>query len=313
MGELPPKAQSIRNKTGEKYRALIQAFVDSNTPNKKLCKLSQSDDGWISEIENPKHQILVRILTSELKKAKHMINDIIPPKQRIDIYDHQISPLDTSFRLTEIEIRALQHLLSKEFQSEWKLRAAEYGALLNEDNRPVFKVATLDAIHKAYRIFIMNRKLLTSDGYQKLLDELNYLLRTERPEITRIVSWATSLGDRSENADYTYNKRKLGQIDHRIRFLPKLFDDAQKLEYNPQQESKAYFGAWVTLEDEEGKELTFRIVGYEEIYQNNKYSSLNSPMTKACLGKEKEDKIKVVSLNSKKRYTIIDICYKDIN
>ena len=68
----------------------------------------------------------------------------------------------------------------------------------------------------------MNRKLLTAEGYQRLQDELNYLVRKERPEITKIVSWAASLGDRSENADYIYNKRKLREIDRRIRYLTKL-------------------------------------------------------------------------------------------
>lgn len=145
-----PKAQSIRNKTGEKYRALIQAFIDSSTPNRALKKLSQTDNDWISEIENPKHQILVRILASELKAAKQMVNEMIPPKQRIEIYDHSpIVQTKAPFKLNEIEIRALQYLLSKEFQKEWRLTPTDQGALLNEEKKLVFKVATLDAIHKA--------------------------------------------------------------------------------------------------------------------------------------------------------------------
>lgn len=145
-----PKAQSIRNKTGEKYRALIQAFIDSSTPNRALKKLSPTDNDWISEIENPKHQILVRILASELKAAKQMINEIIPPKQRIEIYDHSpVSQPKASFKLNEIEIRALQYLLSKDFQKEWRLTPTDQGALLSEDKKLVFKVATLDAIRKA--------------------------------------------------------------------------------------------------------------------------------------------------------------------
>lgn len=145
-----PKAQSIRNKTGEKYRALIQAFIDSSTPNRALKKLSQTDNDWISEIENPKHQILVRILASELKAANQMINEIIPPKQRIEIYDHSpVSQPKASFKLNEIEIRALQYLLSEDFQKAWKLTSTDQGALLNEEKKLVFKVATLDAIRKA--------------------------------------------------------------------------------------------------------------------------------------------------------------------
>ncbi|MHC5225950.1 gamma-mobile-trio protein GmtX [Ignatzschineria sp. LJL83] len=145
-----PKAQSIRNKTGEKYRALIQAFINCNTPNNSLRKLSKSDNDWISEITNPKHQILVRILASELKEATQMITEIIPPKQRIDIYDHKgDTQLNNSFKLTDLETRALQHLLSKDFQKAWKLTPTESGALLNEEEKLVFKVATLDALRKA--------------------------------------------------------------------------------------------------------------------------------------------------------------------
>lgn len=145
-----PKAQSIRNKTGGKYRALIQAFIDSSTPNRALKKLSSTDNDWISEIENPKHQILVRILASELKEAKQMINEMIPPKQRIEIYDHSpVSQPKAPFKLNELEIRALQYLLSKDFQKEWRLTPTDQGALLNEEKKLVFKVATLDAIHKA--------------------------------------------------------------------------------------------------------------------------------------------------------------------
>ncbi len=158
-----------------------------------------------------------------------------------------------------------------------------------------------------------NRKLLTAEGYQHLQNELQYLLRTERPEITKIVSWAASLGDRSENADYTYNKRKLREIDRRIHFLTKLFDVAQKVEYNPQQEGKAFFGAWVTLEDDEGKELTIRIVGDEEIYQHKQYISLNSPMARACLGKAEDDEVFIRTSEASKTWWIKAIEYRQLS
>lgn len=145
-----PKAQSIRNKTGGKYRALIQSFADSVQPVKTLQKASKSQEDWISEIDNPKHQILVRILASELKEAKHIINEMIPPKQRIEIFDHKSEiPSTPSFKLTELEIRALKHLLSSEFQKEWHLSDTGYGGLINEQNKMVFKAGTLDAIRKA--------------------------------------------------------------------------------------------------------------------------------------------------------------------
>ena len=144
-----PKAQSIRNKTGEKYRALIQYFADVASQKPKLRKPSQSENAWIEEIQNPKHQLLVRIMASELKEAQQIIREIIPPKQRIDIYDHKnISP-DQSFKLSEQEVRALQYLLSTDFQKKWNLKPTHFGELVDESNKPVFKVSTLDALRKA--------------------------------------------------------------------------------------------------------------------------------------------------------------------
>lgn len=155
----------------------------------------------------------------------------------------------------------------------------------------------------------MQRKLLTAEGYQRLQDELNHLLRKERPEITKIVSWAASLGDRSENADYTYNKKKLREIDRRIRYLTKLFEVAQKVEYSPEQDGKAYFGAWVTLENDAVETVQFRIVGDEEIYGNKDYVSLQSPMAKACLGKAVDDEVYVQTPKGKITWYIIHIQY----
>ena len=155
----------------------------------------------------------------------------------------------------------------------------------------------------------MNHKLLTTEGFQRLHDELDHLLRNERPEITKIVSWAASLGDRSENADYQYNKRKLREIDRRIRHLSKLFDVAKKVEYHPQQEGIVYFGAWVELENYEGETIKFRIVGDEEIYADKHYISLQAPMAKACLGKSVDDEIQVYTPSGKKVWYIQSIEY----
>lgn len=155
----------------------------------------------------------------------------------------------------------------------------------------------------------MNRRLLTAEGYQRLQDELNDLVRKERPEITKIVSWAASLGDRSENADYQYNKKKLREIDRRVRFLMKLFEVAHKVEYSPEQEGKAYFGAWVELENDAGETIKFRIVGNEEIYGRNDYISLESPIAKACLGKSVDDEIKVHTPHGIKEWYIVSIEY----
>ncbi|WP_392560811.1 transcription elongation factor GreB [Orbus sturtevantii] len=155
----------------------------------------------------------------------------------------------------------------------------------------------------------MNRKLLTAEGYQRLQDELRYLLKIERPKITEIVSWAASLGDRSENADYHYNKKKLREIDRRIRFLTKLFDVAYKVEYSPKQEGKVFFGAWIELKNDHDETLKVKIVGDEEIYHNKQYISLQSPVAKACLGKSVDDSIEVNTPNGKKIWYINNINY----
>lgn len=155
----------------------------------------------------------------------------------------------------------------------------------------------------------MIRKLLTAEGYDTLKDELTYLIRKHRPEITEIVSWAASLGDRSENADYQYNKRKLREIDRRIRHLTKLFEVAERIEYNPVQQGKVYFGAWCELEDDDGNLVRFRIVGDEEIFANKDYISLKSPMANACLGKVVDDEITVRTPSGEVHWYIVKIEY----
>lgn len=155
----------------------------------------------------------------------------------------------------------------------------------------------------------MMRKLLTAEGHDKLKDELEYLVRKHRPEITEIVSWAASLGDRSENADYQYNKRKLREIDRRIRHLTKLFEIAERVEYSPVQEGKVYFGAWCELENDDEQTIRFRIVGDEEIFGRNDYISLKSPMAKACLGKTVDDEISVHTPSGEVHWYIVKIEY----
>jgi len=160
----------------------------------------------------------------------------------------------------------------------------------------------------------MKRKLLTVEGYEKLKDELSLLTRKERPAVTEIVSWAASLGDRSENGDYIYNKRKLREIDRRIRFLSKLFEVAEKVEYSPVQEGKVFFGAWCELENDEGENLVFRIVGDEEVYWRKDYISVWSPVARACIGKTIDDEVVVQTPSGLKKWYIVNIEYnRDIS
>tara|TARA_B100000780_G_C21039819_1_gene417211 strand:+ start:109 stop:714 length:606 start_codon:yes stop_codon:yes gene_type:complete len=143
-----PRAQSIRNKSGEKYRALITAFAEGNLK-KNPIRVSKNDEDWIDEITNPKHKLLARILSSELRASKKQIVEILPPKLRVDVYDHKSSAPPSEGKLSEQERRALAYIISNQFHKKWDLTANEYGELVDLNNKPVFKVATIDAIKKA--------------------------------------------------------------------------------------------------------------------------------------------------------------------
>lgn len=127
--------------------------------------------------------------------------------------------------------------------------------------------------------------LITPEGLEKVKAELDHLWRVERPETTQKVSWAASLGDRSENADYHYNKKRLREIDGRIRYLRKCIDDLKVVHYSSFQEGKVMFGAWVEIANDKGKQIRFRIVGSEEIINTKDYISVDSPMAMALLNK----------------------------
>lgn len=156
----------------------------------------------------------------------------------------------------------------------------------------------------------MDSDVITPAGFAELQHELDQLWRKERPEVTKIVQWAASLGDRSENADYQYNKKRLREIDRRVRFLRKRLEALRVVEYNPAQEGKAFFGAWVTLIDEDDNDLSFRIVGPDEIYGKDKYVSVNSPVARACLGKCVGDEVNVKTSKTSTEWEIQAIEYQ---
>lgn len=157
----------------------------------------------------------------------------------------------------------------------------------------------------------MKTKLITRAGYEKLQKEHDHLWKVKRPAITKIVSWAASLGDRSENADYHFNKRVLRQIDSRVRYLRKLLPDLTIVDYSPQQDGKVFFGAWVEIENEAGDIKKFRIVGPEEIYGDAKgYISIDSPMARALIKKEVDDDMSVMTPEGEKEWFINAITYE---
>ncbi|MBN6535350.1 transcription elongation factor GreB [Acinetobacter pittii] len=157
----------------------------------------------------------------------------------------------------------------------------------------------------------MKSNLITRSGHDKLVAELKQLWHEERPEITKKVNWAASLGDRSENADYQYNKQLLRKIDRRVRYLGKRLEELKIVDYSPEQDGKVYFGAWVDIENEEGEQKTLRIVGIDEIYDHHpQHISIESPMARALLGKEVDDEIEVHTPSGKKLWYINTIRYE---
>lgn len=157
----------------------------------------------------------------------------------------------------------------------------------------------------------MKSNLITRTGHDLLVAELKKLWHEERPEITRKVNWAASLGDRSENADYQYNKQLLRKIDRRVRYLGKRLEELKIVDYTPEQEGKVYFGAWVEIENEAGEQKKLRIVGVDEIYDHHpQHISIESPMARALLGKQVYDEVEVHTPLGKKEWYINSICYE---
>ncbi|WP_373818012.1 transcription elongation factor GreB [Glaesserella sp.] len=151
---------------------------------------------------------------------------------------------------------------------------------------------------------------ITRAGWQALDQELKYLWKDERPKVTQAVSDAAALGDRSENAEYIYGKRRLREIDRRVRFLSKRLEVLQIVDYHPNQEGKVFFGAWVELENEEGEVKQYRIVGGDEFDPAKQWISIDSPVARALIGKSVDDEIRVETPLGKVTFYINKIWYE---
>ena len=132
---------------------------------------------------------------------------------------------------------------------------------------------------------------ITADGYQTLQSELTFLWKEKRPEVTKKVAEAAAQGDRSENAEYIYGKRQLREIDGRIQFLSKRLDELTVVERAPSDTATVFFGAHVTLEDDQGETHHFRIVGADEINSKRGYISIDAPLARALVGKHVGDEV----------------------
>jgi transcription elongation factor GreB len=154
-------------------------------------------------------------------------------------------------------------------------------------------------------------KYATAEGARRLQEELDYLWRIHRPQVTRAVSEAAAQGDRSENAEYIYGKKQLREIDRRVRYLRKRLDGLIVVSRAPDDRSRIFFGAWVTLEDDDGQESELRIVGPDEIEPARRYISMDSPLARALLGKRRDDAVTVEVPGGQRSYVVVAIRYAD--
>lgn len=161
------------------------------------------------------------------------------------------------------------------------------------------------------------KNYITPKGFARMKDELHTLLSKTRPDLTQVIAWAASNGDRSENADYIYGKRKLREIDRRIRFLSKRLEIAEVIDpagvtFKPEQKLKILFGATVTFQNEEEVKKTISIVGIDEIAPAEGKISWISPLAKALLNQEVGDFVTFHSPKGEEELEILKIKYQEI-
>jgi len=153
-------------------------------------------------------------------------------------------------------------------------------------------------------------KYITPEGARRLRAELDELWRVERPRVTQAVAEAAAQGDRSENAEYTYGKRRLREIDRRVRFLRKRLDGMVVVDRPPADPNRVFFGAWVSLESEAGEVARYRIVGPDEFDMAPGYISMDSPLGRALLRRQLDDEVTVELPGGTQKFTIVEIRYE---
>ena len=160
------------------------------------------------------------------------------------------------------------------------------------------------------------KNYITPAGLQRLKDEHKFLLNRERPAVTKVVAWAASNGDRSENADYQYNKRRLRQIDSRIRFLGKRIDSAQVVDPEAPRAGRAgthvFFGATVRYSTSAGAERVVCIVGRDEVNLERNHISWQSPLAKALMKSTEGDRVVLRAPGGTEQLQILDVRYERI-
>src|SRR4030043_2247271 len=151
---------------------------------------------------------------------------------------------------------------------------------------------------------------ITPEGQKHLSEELSYLWKIKRPQVTQAVAEAAAVGDRSENAEYIYGKKQLRQIDSRLRFLTKRLNELIVVDRPPDDTSKVFFGAWVGLEDSDGNLFRYRIVGPDEFDFKRGFISIDSPMAKALLHKTEGEEVVVIRPNGTDAFVVTKVGYE---
>ena len=155
--------------------------------------------------------------------------------------------------------------------------------------------------------------IITADGQRKLKSELDELWRVRRPEVVQALAAAAAEGDRSENAEYTYRKKQLGEIDRRVRYLSKRLQVLKVPAQRPHDHDAIYFGAWFALEDDSGRVQRFRIVGPDETDAAQGWISVDSPLARAALKKRIDDEFEVELPGGKRGFLVIAVSYEAPN
>jgi transcription elongation factor GreB len=151
---------------------------------------------------------------------------------------------------------------------------------------------------------------ITPEGAARLRTELDQLWRVERPRVTQAVSEAAAQGDRSENAEYIYGKKRLREIDRRVRYLQKRLAGMTVVERTPDDPQRIFFGAWVRLEDHAGNRFDYRIVGPDETEPQLGFISIDSPLARALLKKAVDDEVQVTLPRGQANYAVVAVQYR---
>jgi transcription elongation factor GreB len=151
--------------------------------------------------------------------------------------------------------------------------------------------------------------VITADGYRRLRAELDHLWRELRPEVVRALTAAAAEGDRSENAEYIYRKKQLGEIDRRVRYLTKRLHALKVAEQRPNDHDAIYFGAWFELQDDAGRTQRFRIVGPDETDATLGWISVDSPLARAAMKRRVDEEFEAELPGGKRLFAVVAVSY----